>query len=43
VIKLPEAQKGFVLLPRRWVILAGMHFVVFTIWMLGNAATLLPS
>lgn len=64
VVKLPEAKKGFVLLPRRWVVersfgwlnlfrrlardyeclpqtLAGLHFVVFTILMLGNAATLL--
>jgi transposase len=66
VIKLPEAKKGFVLLPKRWVVersfgwanryrrlardyerlpetLAGLHFVVFTILMLGNAATLLQS
>ncbi len=65
VIKRPEAKKGFVLLPRRWVVersfgwvnrfrrlawdyerlpetLAGLHFVVFTILMLGNAATILP-
>ncbi|OBU69148.1 transposase [Stenotrophomonas maltophilia] len=66
VVKLPEAKKGFVLLPRRWVVersfgwlnrfrrlardyerlpetLAGLHFVVFSILMLGNAATLLQS
>uniref|UniRef100_UPI00131F13F2 transposase n=1 Tax=Xanthomonas fragariae TaxID=48664 RepID=UPI00131F13F2 len=66
VIKLQEAKKGFVLLPRRWVVersfgwanrfrrlardyerlpetLAGLHFVVFTILMLGNAATLFQS
>ena len=66
VVKLPEAKKGFVLLPRRWVVersfgwvnrfrrlardyerlpetLAGLHFVVFTILMLGNAATILQS
>jgi transposase len=66
VIKLLEAKKGFVLLPKRWVVersfgwanrfrrlardyerlpetLAGLHFVVFTILMLGNAATLLQS
>ncbi|MGK4588645.1 transposase, partial [Xanthomonas hortorum pv. gardneri] len=66
VIKLQEAKKGFVLLPRRWVVersfgwvnrfrrlardyerlpetLAGLHFVVFTILMLGNAAALFQS
>ncbi|MCE4309256.1 transposase, partial [Xanthomonas hortorum] len=66
VIKLQEAKKGFVLLPRRWVVersfgwvnrfrrlardyerlpetLAGLHFVVFTILMLGNAAPLFQS
>ncbi|QBG93739.1 IS5 family transposase [Xanthomonas oryzae] len=66
VIKLQEAKKGFVLLPRRWVVersfgwvnrfrrlardyerlpetLAGLHFVVFTILMLENAATLFQS
>jgi transposase len=66
VIKLSEAKKGFVLLPRRWVVersfgwvnrfrrlardyerlpetLAGLHFVVFTILMLGNAAAILQS
>ncbi|WP_434026295.1 IS5 family transposase [[Pseudomonas] boreopolis] len=66
VVKLPEAKKGFVLLPHRWVVersfgwlnrfrrlardyerlpetLAGLHFVVFTILMLGNAASLLQS
>ncbi|MFD2405202.1 IS5 family transposase [Azorhizophilus paspali] len=66
VVKLSEAKKGFVLLPRRWVVergfgwvnrfrrlardyerlpetLAGLHFVVFTILMLGNAASLLQS
>ena len=65
VVKLPEAKKGFVLLPRRWVversfawlarfrrlardyerlpqILAGLHFLVFTILMLANASHLLP-
>ncbi|CBA15743.1 putative is4 transposase (fragment) protein [Xanthomonas albilineans GPE PC73] len=65
-VKLPEAKKGFVLLPHRWVVersfgwlnrfrrlardderlpetLAGLHFVVFTILMLGNAASLLQS
>lgn len=64
VVKLPEAKKGFVLLPRRWVVersfgwvnrfrrlardyerlpetLAGLHFVVFSILMLGNATSLL--
>ncbi|MFD2404747.1 IS5 family transposase [Azorhizophilus paspali] len=66
VVKLSEAKKSFVLLPRRWVVersfgwvnrfrrlardyerlpetLAGLHFVVFTILMLGNAASLLQS
>lgn len=66
VIKLPEAKKGFVLLPRRWVVersfgwinrfrrlardyerlpetLAGLHFVVFAMLMLSNAAILLES
>ncbi|MFD2406248.1 IS5 family transposase [Azorhizophilus paspali] len=66
VVKLSEAKKGFVLLPRRWVVersfgwvnrfrrlardyerlpetLAGLHFVVFTILMLGNAVSLLQS
>jgi transposase len=66
VVKLPEAKKGFVLLPRRWVVersfgwlnrfrrlardyehlpetLAGLHFVVFSILMLGNAASILQS
>lgn len=66
VIKLAEAKKGFVLLPRRWVVersfgwvsrfrrlardyerlpetLAGMHFIVFTILMLSNAAAILQS
>lgn len=64
VVKLPEAKKGSVLLPRHWVVersfgrvnrprrlardyerlpetLAGLRFVVFTILMLGNAASLL--
>ncbi|SBV53109.1 transposase [Xanthomonas bromi] len=64
MVKLPEAKKGFVLLPRRWVVersfgrvnrfrrlardyerlpetLAGLHVVVFTLLMLGNAASLL--
>ncbi len=66
VVKLPEAKKGFVLLPRLWVVersfgwvnrfrrlardyermpetSAGLHFVVFTILMLGNAANILQS
>jgi transposase len=66
VVKLPEAKKGFVLLPRRWVVersfawatrfrrlakhherlpetLAGLHFVVFAILMLVEAARLLRS
>jgi transposase len=66
VVKLPEAKKGFVLLPRRWVVersfgwaarfrrlardyerlpqtLEGLHFVVFAILMLGNAAVVLQS
>ncbi|VFR29301.1 Mobile element protein [plant metagenome] len=66
VVNLPEARKGFVLLPRRWVVersfgwlnrfrrlprdyerlpetLAGLHFVVFSVLMLGNAASLLAS
>lgn len=64
VVKLPEAKKGFVLLPRRWVVersfawaarfrrlardyerlpetLAGLHYVVFAVLMLGKAAKLL--
>jgi len=66
VVKLPDANKGFVLLPRRWVVersfgwinrfrrlardyerlpetLAGLHCVVFSILMLGNAARILQS
>ena len=66
VVKLPEAKKGFVLLPRRWVVersfawaarfrrlardyerlpetLAGLHYVVFALLMLGKAAKLLQS
>lgn len=66
VVKLPEAKKGFVLLPRRWVVerpfawaarfrrlardyerlpetLAGLHYVVFAVLMLGKAAKLLQS
>lgn len=66
VMKLQEARRGFVLLPRRWVVergfgwvnrfrrlardyerlpeaLAGLHFVAFTILMLGNAAAILQS
>lgn len=66
VVKLPEAKKSFVLLPRRWVVersfmwagrfrrlacdyerlletLAGLHYVVFAVLMLGKAATLLQS
>ena len=64
VVQLPEAKRGFVLLPRRWVVersnawvarfrrlardyerlpetLIAMHFVVFSILMLANAAPLL--
>ena len=64
IVKLAEAKKGFVLLPKRWVIersfgwlsrfrrlsrdferlpqiLAGLHFVVFTMLMLPKAAWLL--
>jgi transposase len=60
------AKKGFVLVPRRWVVersfgwvnrfrrlardyerlpetLAGLHFFVFTILMLGNAASLIQN
>lgn len=66
VVKLQEAKKGFVLLPRRSVVessfgwvnrfrrlardyerlpetLAGLHLVVFSILLLGNAASLLQS
>ena len=66
VVKLPEAKRGFVLLPKRWVVersfawtarfkrlardyerlpetLIAMHFVVFSILMLANAAPLLRS
>lgn len=66
VVKLPKAKKGFVLLPRRWVVersfawasrfrrlvkdyerlpetLAALHFVVFAILMLVEAAPLLKS
>ena len=66
VIKLPEAKKGFVLLPRRWVVersfgwlarfrrlsrdyerlpevLSGLHFLVFVILMLPQAAPFLAS
>ena len=66
VVKFPETKRGFVLLPRRWVVersnawvarfrrlardyerlpatLIAMHFVVFSILMLANAAPLLPS
>ena len=66
VVKLPETTKGFVLLPRRWIlersfawlarfkrlsrdfkrmpeVLAGLHFVVFTMLMLPKAAMLLAS
>lgn len=64
--RLLEAKKGFVLLPRRWVVersfgwlsrfrhlardderlpetLAGLYFFVFSILMLGNAASILQS
>ena len=64
VVKLAEARKGFVLLPKRWVVersfgwlsrfrrlsrdferlpqvLAGLHFVVFTMLMLPKVAYLL--
>ena len=63
VVKLPEAKRGFVLLPRRWVVersfawmsrfrrlardyerlttvLAGMHYVAFSLLMLHKAAPL---
>ncbi len=63
MVKPPEAKKGFVLLPRRWVVersfgwlarfkrlsrdferlpevLAGLHFVVFTILMLPKAVAM---
>ena len=66
VIKLPEAKKGFVLLPRRWVVersfgwlnrfrrlardyerlpetLAGLHFVVFAMFMLVHAVPIMQS
>ena len=66
VVKLPEAKKGFVLLPHRWVVersfawaarfrrlardyerlpetLAGLHYVVFAVLMLGKAVKLLQS
>lgn len=66
IVKLPEAKKGFVLLPKRWVVersfgwmsrfrrlsrdfermpevLAGLHFVIFTILMLPKAAVLLAA
>lgn len=66
IVKLPEAKKGFVLLPRRWVVersvgwlarfrrlsrdyerlpevLSGLHFLVFAVLMLPNAALLLAS
>lgn len=66
VVKFPEAKRGFVLLPRRWVVersfawiarfkrlardyerlpetLVAMHFLVFSILMLANAAPLLAS
>ena len=66
IVKLPEAKKGFVLLPRRWVVernlgwlarfrrlsrdyerlpevLGGLHFLVFAMLMLPNAARLLAS
>ena len=62
-VKLPEAKRGFVLLPRRWVVersfawmsrfrrlardyerlttvLAGMHYVAFSLLMLHKAAPL---
>ena len=65
-MKLPEAKKGFVLLPKRWVVersfgwlarfrrlsrdyerlpevLSGLHFLVFAVLMLPNAAKLLAS
>jgi transposase len=66
VVSLPEAKRGFVLLPRRWVVersfawatrfrrlardyerlsetVVGLHFLVFAILMLANAAPLLKS
>jgi len=43
VAPLPTAKKGFVLLPRRWVVetLAGRHFPAFVILMLKNVAEVL--
>ena len=47
VVKLADAKKGFVLLPRHWVVerlpevLAGLHFVVLAMLMLPKAALLL--
>lgn len=66
IVKLPEAKKGFVLLPKRWVVersfgwlarfrrlsrdyerlpgvLSGLHFLVFAMLMLPNAARVLAS
>ncbi|WP_313071178.1 IS5 family transposase [Melaminivora sp.] len=66
IVKLPEAKKGFVLLPKRWVVersfgwlarfrrlsrdyerlpevLSGLHFLVFAVLMLPQAARLLAS
>ena len=66
VVRLPEAKKGFVLLPQRWVVersfawasrfrrlvkdyerlpetVAALHFVVFAILMLVQAAALIKS
>lgn len=42
VVKLSEAKRGFVLLPRRWVVetLAGLHFVAFAILMLNRLVRL---
>ena len=49
IVKLPEAKKGFVLLPRRWVVerlpqvLASLHFVVFAILMPPKAAAVMAA
>lgn len=46
VVKLPEAKKGFVLLPRRWVvepeILGGLHFLAFIMLLLPQFIKTLP-
>lgn len=49
IVKLPEARKGFFLLPRRWVVerlpqvLASLHFVVFAILMPPKAAAVMAA